>query len=780
MARQARSDGSAEGVQVTEVTSTPSSLSGVASGDVLEQLEFSTALADVARRAVSALGARRVQARLPCADVAWVAEELATTAELAVLLRREDPFRPEPVPDLAATFAVLDVGGSVLEGPQLLELAWVAAAARTLARELARIQEAAPRVAALAVEPPPRTFEQAVARALDADGAVRDDASPQLKRARTRVRETRRRLVALLESLLGRLDAADRGSEATVTLRDGRYVIPVRRGGGGGHVAGIVHGVSGSGATLFVEPPEAVELGNELRDCEEDEVRAVLAVLRGLTEQARAARAEIAGGWEMCIAVDDVYARARYAVDVDGLPPTMAAAPAPLTIHAGRHPLLIGEGTEVVPFDLRLVEGGTLVVSGPNTGGKTVLLKAVGLCAALAQAGVVPAVGEGTRLPVFTRVFADIGDHQSIAASLSTFSAHVAAVRGILEQADAGSLVLVDEIGGGTDPVEGGALATATLLALVRRGVMTMVTTHLAQLKELAAAHAGVENASLEFDAASLTPTYRFLQGVPGRSYGLAVARRLGIAPDVLAAAEAALPTSQRTLEALLADLEVKTQAAERHAAELARAEERLQTERQTLERRAAALGEREAAAEERQRELERSAREQARQFLLEARRRVEEALALARAAVSEATAKEARRLVEQGVQQEAEALKKLEQEAGKKGWRVRTGSGTRDAGSTRPNPEVVSTSRFPLPASRTEVDLRGLTVDEATSAVTAALDAAVVEDLPYLRIIHGKGTGALRSAVRRLLEHDARVGAFRLAPPREGGAGVTVVELKA
>ena len=404
--------------------------------------------------------------------------------------------------------------------------------------------------------------------------------------------------------------------------------------------------------------------------------------------------------------------------------------------------------------------------------------------AALAQAGVIPPVGEGTQLPVFTRLFADIGDHQSIAASLSTFSAHVAAVRGILDGADAGSLVLVDELGGGTDPVEGGALATATLLALVARRVMTIVTTHLAQLKDLAAAHAGVENASLEFDAAQLTPTYRLLQGVPGRSYGLAVARRLGLAPDVLAAAEAALPTSQRTLEALLADLEVKTQDVERRATELARAEQRLASEVVALERRAAEAGEREARAAERERELERNGREQARQFLLQARRRVEEALGTARAAVSEATAKEARRLVEQGVQQEADALKTLEAEVGKKGWRVKGTPNGRPTSNVQRATEPQraaerDVARCTLHDARTEIDLRGLTVDEATSAVVAALDAAVVNDLPYLRIIHGKGTGALRNAVQGLLAHDPRVAAHRLAPPREGGAGVTLVELK-
>jgi DNA mismatch repair protein MutS2 len=777
-----------EGVRVTEVASTPSSFPAVATPDTLDQLEFSAALDQVAGRAVSELGAARVRQRLPRADAEWVTAQLADVAELATVLDRQDPFRPEPVADLTDTLDALNVQGSVLEAPALVSLGGALAAMRVMSRELARLKEIAPRTAAWRADPPPKELEQAIARALDPDGSVRDDASPELKRARARVREARSRLVARLEAALGQLDPADRAS-GTVTLREGRYVIPVPRGTH--RVAGIVHGASGSGSTLFVEPEEAVALGNELREYEGDEARAVLAVLRGLTDQARASAHQIAAAWEMCIAVDDLYARARYAADVGASLPALHASfaaegaedtgkvgGAPLVIRTGRHPLLIGEGTEVVPFDLSLSgDDVALVISGPNTGGKTVLLKAIGLMAALAQAGVLPPLAQGSQLPVFRRLFADIGDHQSIAASLSTFSAHVAALRGILTEADASSLVLVDEIGNGTDPIEGGALAAAALQALVRRRATTVVTTHLAQLKDVAARTPGVENASLEFDAATLTPTYRFLQGVPGRSYGLAVARRLGVPVDVLREAESIMPDAQRTLEALLADLEAKTQEVERRErdaearnARLAAREDEAQTLAGELDRR-----EHEVAAKER--EVERAGREQARQFLLEARRRVEEALALARAAVTEATAREARRLVEDGVQREAEALKKLEAEAGAKGWRVKGGTGNKEPAKDAPG-RASHASPVSAPAS-SEVDLRGLMVDEAISVLTSALDNAVVGDLPWLRVIHGKGTGALREAVQQLLRADARVAAFRLAPPQEGGAGVTLVEFK-
>jgi DNA mismatch repair protein MutS2 len=767
-----------EGVQVTKVASTPSSLSAVASLDTLDQLEFPAAVELVAQRAVSPLGAARVRQRQPSPHVEWVCDQLATVAELAAVLVREDPFRPVPLADLTETLVTLQVPGGVLDGPQLVALGHALGAMRAVARELTRLRETTPRTAALRVDPPPRELEQAIERAFDPDGSVRDDASPELKRARARVRETRARLVSLLESLLGKVDLADRAGDASVTLREGRYVIPLRRGAH--RVAGIVHGTSGSGATLFVEPEAAVGVGNDLVTYQADEARAVLAVMRDLTDRARTVADQIAAGWEMCVAVDDLYARARYACDVGGVLPAVEAAPAACVLRTACHPLLIAEGVPVVPFELDLSgEARALVVSGPNTGGKTVLIKAVGLLALLAQAGIIPPVAAGTRLPVYRRVMVDVGDHQSIAASLSTFSAHVQALRGILEQADASSLVLVDEIGNGTDPAEGGALAAAVLQALVRRRVTAIVTTHLTPLKDVAARTSGVENASLEFDAASLTPTYRFLQGVPGRSYGLAVAQRLGLPAEVLAEAEASMPEAQRALEALLADLEAKTQALEAREGAAAARELAADAQEQNQAARARALGERERAVLEKEREVERTGREQARQFLLEARRRVEEALGLARAAVTEATAKEARRLVEESVQREAEAIKKLDAVAGEKGWRVK---GTKNEGATSnvQRTSEKSVARSTLHVARTEVDLRGLTVEEAVAALTSALDAAVVDDLPWLRIIHGKGTGALRAAVRDLLAADRRVSSARLAPAEQGGTGVTIAEFKA
>lgn len=803
-----------EGVQATAVAGTPSSLPPVASPAVLDQLQFDQALELVARHAVNPMAAARLCARRPQADPELVAESLAQVEELRRILAREDPFRPEPIPDLSGVIERLGADGAVLEGGELAALLRALCAMRVQAREIERLAGEAPRLAAMAVELPPRSVDRALERAVDPGGRLKDEASAELKRARELTRQTRSRLISLLESVLRSADPSLRAGEQSVTVRNGRYVIPLRRDARS-RIRGIVHGESSSGTTLFVEPEDAVELGNELARCEAEEARAEMRVLRELSALCRKHRDEIARGFEMCIGVDELYARARYAASVDAAVPKVVPAPGAMIIRHGRHPLLLAENPQTVPFDLVLGgapalgrEGGRggegqagetekegfspahqpitgLVISGPNTGGKTVLLKAVGLIAALAQSGIIPPVGEGTVLPVFRRIFADIGDHQSIAQNLSTFSAHVAALKEIIDLSDASSLVLIDEIGTGTDPREGAALAGAVLELLARRQVCALVTTHLTGLKELASRTLGLENASLSFDPRTLSPTYRLLQGIPGRSYGLTIARRLGVEPSVLARAEELLPEDERRLESLLQELEQREAELDARERELAGVRKLQLAERERLEALKADLELARCELEERARELERSGREQARRFLLEARRRVEEALALARAQVSEATAREARRLVEEGVRREAEELKRLEEAARRKGWTLKLGGGTKGAaGGVKP--EVPSGTRALVRAEErlslqplTEVDLRGLSAEEAAAALVSAVDSAVMNDAPYLRIIHGKGTGALRAKVKEVLERDRRVASFRLGLAREGGSGVTIAEFR-
>ncbi len=746
-------------------------------------------------------------------------------AELAALLITDESIEAEPVPDIAKSLELLDVPGSVLEALALAELTVALAAMRVVAADLKRLETAhgAQRTASLRVDPPPKELETKLVQSIAPAGEVLDSASKDLARARARVREARKHVMDRLGAILGGLDQTDRAPDAAVTVRGGRYVIPIRSTARA-RVGGIVHDESATRNTLFIEPPEIIELGNELRAAEAAEQREVLRVLRELTDVLRPNAAAIAAAWEMCIAFDDLCARAKYAVEVNGFVPEIGGH---LKVRQGRHPLLLPapeDGTRVgspaavprgkpnpstqpddvvprgkpnpstqpddvgmvrvapgrgpgahhpgevvVPFDLELhPDEFTILVSGPNTGGKTVLIKAVGLLALLTQSGIIPPLGPHSSLPVFTKVFADIGDRQSIAASLSTFSAHVAVLREILDGSGSGSLVLLDEIGSGTDPAEGGALAAATLKTLTRRRAITLATTHLGALKQLAAETVGIVNASLQFDAETLTPTYRLLKGVPGRSYGLAIARRLGIASDVLAEAERAVPDAERTLDRLLAAVEARGREVDARAAELETRAAQLDLERQNLQD----LQNIEHELRAREKSLDRNAREQARAYLLEARKTVEAALAQARAAVTEATAKEARRIVEEAIEKTDETVDER-----KSGWvnleelRRRKGG----AGARSPSPEVRGGQG--VRTAESEVSLRGLTVEEAEPLLARAIDDAVLADVPYLRVIHGKGTGVLREFVQGVVTRDTRVKSFAFAPANQGGNGVTVVE---
>jgi DNA mismatch repair protein MutS2 len=450
-----------------------------------------------------------------------------------------------------------------------------------------------------------------------------------------------------------------------------------------------------------------------------------------------------------------------------------------------------------------------------------VFLKALGLIVTLAQSGVIPPVGEGTRLPVFTDIFADIGDEQSIAESLSTFSAHVANLTEIVREADPGCLVLIDEMGTGTDPQEGAALSRAILEELVRRGAWTVVTSHLGALKRLDGPGTGVVNASLQFDPDRIQPTYQLQKGRPGRSYGLAIARRLGFPSNLLDRAEELIPEEEARLEDLLAALEKKEKEASSALASLERERSKVTRLREELQLRESDLRDRETSAEDR-------AREDARQLLLEARREVDAAIREVRR-VGEAeesdpesverVARRSRRRVEDAVRRHQTADRGRRLRAGgpepEPGDRVRildsgaqgrvmevrdgravvetggiriqvpVGGLERDAGSGEPRPAGAGAGtsaagwQGPEGEVESEVDLRGFRVSEVDVSLQRALDQAILVGLGEIRIIHGKGTGALRERVSEILAQDSRVKTYRLGQPGEGGAGVTIVSLR-
>ncbi len=796
----------------------------------LRVLEFQPTLERVAQRASSEMGREAVRSLRPMESRADAARELDRVYETRQLRHHRPDWSPPGVPDVRRALRVLEVEGGVLEPRDLLLLGHLLESSRLLAAALARRvdEEERPALSVLRelLHRDPQE-EERVARVVDPEGEVKDGASAELRGIRLGLRRARSRIVSKLEQFLTSLPERWRVPDASVSVREGRYVIPLRREAKG-EVGGVIHGESGSGATLFVEPPLAISLMNELRDLEREEEREVRRILQEASRRLRPRREVLDGTFQALVDFDTLWARACTADEWEAALPTLVSAAEGLTLVDARHPLLLEQlGSEVVPYHLEMGEGErVLVVSGPNTGGKTVFLKAVGLFLVLGASGVVPPVGEGSRLPFVRRFFADIGDEQSIQESLSTFSAHLQNQHRIVEGADADSLVLMDEMGTGTDPAEGAALARAVLEELSQRGPLTLVTSHLGALKRLAGEVPGVVNASLQFDPDRIAPTYVLQKGRPGRSYGLAIARRLGFPAAVLDRAEGHLGEAEVSMEELLESLERK----EREARELLEATERRDRKVEELE---AELDRREEELRERERTAEKRAREEARRLLMEARQEVEEAIHEVRSGGEEAleeTARRARRRVEDAADHQRERAPEVERVRKgaptlEVGDRVRVqGGGVRgvvtevrddrvvvDASGMRlqlPATELEVVSRnegktaraaaeggsgspshggdsgaggwtAPAPDASTEVDLRGLRLDEVDGPLQKALDDAVLADLPQLLVIHGKGTGALRSRVREVLEGDPRVEEFRAGEPGEGGSGVTVVHFR-
>jgi DNA mismatch repair protein MutS2 len=786
----------------------------------LQVLQFHEALEVVAGFAAGPLGGQAVRALRPAAELSAIEQELQRVEEMQLFLQRTESWAAVALPDLDAPLRKLQVDGSVWEAFAFRDAALMLEAARTSRKALVKQRAAYPLLALLAdrlVEL--EAVEERIERAIAADATVRDTASRELARLRRELRGARARIVERLEAFMASLPARFQVPDASVTVREGRFVVPVRREGRN-EVGGLVHDESATGGTLFVEPPIAIELMNRLRELERAEAREVQRILRELTDHLRPHAAELRDSFAALIELDGVYARARYAAQHGGgRPQVVPAGTASYRVHGAFHPLLLATGARVVPFDLQLDAGErTLLVSGPNTGGKTVLLKAIGLISALVQAGIIPPLGAGSLLPLFEDVFADIGDEQSIEASLSTFSAHLKNIREILDGATHTSLVLMDEVGSGTDPAEGGALAQAVLIELTRRATLTVATTHLGQLKLLAGEEAGVINASLQFDSTELRPTYRLLKGIPGRSYGLAIARRLGFPAATVSAAESLLPRAERDAAQLLDELETK----ERAMSEALQAAQAARAEADALR---AELDARERQVRAREKDAERRARQQARDLLLHAREEVEATIRTLRAQLAQRpepealqeAAREARRRVEQVAHKQAERLPEEEADNATDGLgaQIEIGSAVRISatGATgrvvelRDARALVETGglRVQIPVSgllavsapektrpdtrggwsalefdaKPEVDLRGLRADEVAAQLQPAVDAAVRADLRSLRIIHGKGTGALRQVVTELLRADRRVKSLRPGGIGEGGSGVTVAELE-
>ncbi len=782
----------------------------------LHTLEFNKVLARLATHTTFSAGRELAEQLTPSAEPAEIARRLRETREALHLLAVRASISLGGAHDVRPQVANARIGATI-PPPELLDVRDTLARGRAVRRGLLRLAHDVPRLAeiAAALMDDSRAHDE-IARCINDRAEVVDAASPELARLRRELNSARSRLIERLQRMLGSGDVAKYLQEPIITQRGGRYVIPLKSDFKG-RVQGIVHDQSASGATVFVEPLATVEMNNHLREIELAEQKEVERVLAALTAEIAAEGDRIVWTVEALAELDLIFARAYYAEALHAKEPLIAQVPeagrrdAPArVIHLinARHPLLNAQ--TVVPISLRLDEDvRILVITGPNTGGKTVTLKTVGLFALMAQAGLFLPADDGTSLPVFSDVFADIGDEQSIEQSLSTFSSHMRNVIEFLQAAHRGSLVLMDELGAGTDPVEGSALAQAILEDLRARGIMALVATHYTELKLYAHGTSGVQNASVEFDLETLMPTYRLTVGLPGRSNALAIASRLGLDSRIVEAARERVSGEHLEADSLLSDLKTARQQAE--ANDVATLKARSEAER--LERE---LRERMRKIEDERRQVLNEAKhtaaqeiEQVRAELAETRKRLQDAAAepqfrAERARLDALTARteplepaarpgpvRGRAPLAVGdrvwiptLNQRGEIVAlngaDAEVQVGNLRMKMRAVQLEKAAAPAESKPAVERNAvRVSAPSDvPSELHLRGLTADEAVLKLDEYLDDAYMAGLPKVRVVHGKGTGALRKAVRETLEGHPLVAGFRGGDRYEGEDGVTVVEL--
>lgn len=796
----------------------------------LALLELDKVLPEFERRADSARGRELIGAMRPLATVEMARQAQQRTREWLALEAGEPAPGRLGVPDLRAALRAV-ARGDLLEPAELLQVRELTAASAAL-RDVVEVRgEAAPCLTGEleAVQPFPELDRQ-IDRAIGEAGEVRDDASPELRTHRRTIARLRQRLEARLEQLSTGL-----GPASFVTRRGDRLTVAVPTEKLG-TLHGVVHDRSASGATVFLEPLEVVDDQNRLRGAEAAERAEILRILRALADQVHAHAAALDAAAAGLAHADRVRATARYLRDRGATLPRLTDG-GPLRLRGGRHPLLeraLDErGETLVPVDLELGERHrVLVVTGPNMGGKTVTLKTLGLLTLMAMSGLPVPAREGTVMGFFERIVADIGDEQSIEHNLSTFASHLRQISAAIESAGPGVLVLLDELGAGTDPSEGGALGQAVLEHLVGSRALVVVTTHHGELKGMAVRHPAIANASMAFDLETHAPRYELVIGVPGRSFALEVGRRLGLRAAVLDRARQLVAGDESRLQELLIDLEARRAAAVDHEGELVAERRRLAATRAHCEARLERLREaRDRIQLETRREAERLLAE-LREALRAARRAARQGGASGAATTAptdgappsaagiEALGREAARLGAASARlgpraPQMEGVSPAEIVPGRRLWarslgadvevlaapdrggrvRVRRGALTLELDQRQLAPVATPPGGSPPPAPTAtpatggilvdggeppslELDLRGMTGDEAVEAVERHLDRALLHNLPAIRIIHGKGTGALRERVQAAIAAHPQVSRHRLGELNEGGAGVTIVEL--
>lgn len=786
---------------------------------VLRVLEYNKIIERLTDKATSEQGRKLTAALEPMTDLEAIKKAQTETADALGYLLRKGSTSFGGNKDLGMCIRSLEIGSTL----SIAELLRIAAFLENVNRIKSYGRKEREDTPADSLDEyfeslePLTPLSNEIRRCILSEEEIADDASPALKKIRRSMAIANDRIHSQLASMISG-SCRTYLQDAVVTMRNNRYCIPVKSEYKG-QVQGMVHDQSSTGSTFFIEPAAVVNLNNELRELEIKEQEEIAVILADLSAQAGAYTELLTGNQKAMTALDFIFAKAALALEQNAAMPVFNTEHQ-IRIRQGRHPLL--DKKKVVPIDIQLgIDFDLLVITGPNTGGKTVSLKTVGLLTLMGQAGLhIPAL-DRSELSIFEEVYADIGDEQSIEQSLSTFSSHMTNIVSILQQADGGSLCLFDELGAGTDPTEGAALAISVLDHLHGRGIRTMATTHYSELKVYALSTPFVENASCEFSVETLRPTYRLLIGIPGKSNAFAISSKLGLPDHIIEDAKRHITEDKESFEDLLANLENSRVTIEKERLEIAGYKEEVKALKQKLE----AKQEKIDQAKEK---ILRQANEEAREILRNAKELADETIRVfqkAEAGISIKDLEKSRQKVRDKISEKNEKLtlkndkpthKVLKPTQIKPGDSVKVVSmGLKGTVSSLPDKngnlfvqcgiirskvslndlvlieeETINTGKMQRSSSgklkmsksysiSTEINLLGWTVDEALSELDKYLDDAYLAHLPSVRVVHGKGTGALRNAVHNYLRKNRVVKSYRLGEYGEGDAGVTIVEFK-
>ncbi|MED4224216.1 endonuclease MutS2 [Neobacillus cucumis] len=780
----------------------------------LKVLEFTKVKEQLIEHASSTLGRDKIKHLVPSTDFDEVVRLQAETDEAATVIRIKGNVPLSGIHDIRAHIKRSVIGG-VLSTHELVQIASTIHASRQMKRfieELAEERTELPILLEQVAQIIPLTnLEHEIKHAIDESGEVLDSASDVLRSLRQQLRSSESRIRERLESMIRSSNAAKMLSDAIVTIRNDRFVIPVKQEYRG-HYGGIIHDQSSSGQTLFIEPQVIVQLNNQLQDIRVKEQLEIERILTELSAKTAEFESELKVIVDVLANLDFIFAKAKYSKKIKATMPIMNHE-GRITLYKARHPLIPIE--EVVANDIMLGnEYTTIVITGPNTGGKTVTLKTLGLCSLMAQAGLQVPAQDGSELAVFDDIFADIGDEQSIEQSLSTFSSHMVNIVDILKRVDFNSLVLFDELGAGTDPQEGAALAISILDEVHKRGARVIATTHYPELKAYGYNREGVLNASVEFNVETLSPTYKLLLGVPGRSNAFEISKRLGLNERVIEAARSHVSEDTNQIDKMIASLEESKRQAEREhqeARDFLKQAEKLHQDlqkqmmefydkkdtmlEQAAEKAHDIVDDAKQEAEKVIRDLRKMRTEKQAEIkeheLIDAKKRLEHAAPEIKKSEKLSNLKNKKHQFMPGDEVKVLTFDQrgtlVDRVSGNE-WQVQIGilkmkvkEKDMEYLST---PKQVETRPMAIVKGRDtlvkmELDLRGERYEDALLKVEKYIDDALLSSYPRVSIIHGKGTGALRQGVQEYLRNHRSVKKIRFGDAGEGGTGVTIVEFK-